>query len=643
MSKQLLLVILFATANLLNGYCQILSKFDDINNPFISDIRVEQLHGKVKSITTTIHDLTQKSSFKDDDPTLISIIKQHFNDAGYYTKIQASTIPYSYEIKYTKPEHRLLDVNTTRDLMLTNKFILHNSTIRNLCLGSIGRNPLGNPNDIKFIDINYSYNNLGLLESVDNSSSFFGNKGNHWQFSYDDDGRLVNKKIYEIAWSKKYLQSETTYKWINNELVSEQIIDAKGKIKLQYNYSTKENKYQIHEFDYQNNGRSLERIITNVFDDKLQVKQKIIQSSKNVDVGFSVQRIVDFKIDGDKTGGYSIKTKSFQYPTSSHRIPKRWVDCGTINTIIKRDSHGNISYLKSGNSNTWNEWVYKYDKNGNWVERSEYLIEKNGETKIKHYSIIRNIEYYNEVKKITNRSSISSSHNKNNDSKTNNVCGMSLSYNKKHLMIIQEIEGSYMLSKRESKSLKPIKYYSFVDNYFDKGQNYLRIASTISNNGKHYAFSTYSNQQKFVQNSIIIYNLNTSEIHSTIDINNLKLKGGKACKFHFNSAGDKLYYGTALEIYEYDLSLKDCKKLHETKGYVTYDLKSNEPVTCDHEIINSYGEVRIINKQTLSGDKYVSNIVFGCIWKKNSGKGYVTEVGNKQLLFSSRALEIINP
>jgi hypothetical protein len=210
-------------------------------------------------------------------------------------------------------------------------------------------------------------------------------------------------------------------------------------------------------------------------------------------------------------------------------------------------------------------------------------------------------------------------------------------------MLIEEVKNSYILTEREPTTLKSIRHYSFLDNHFEKGHKYLRIASAISNNGKHYAFSTYSNQQKFVQNSIIIYNLNTSEIHSTIDINNLKLKGGKACKFHFNSAGDKLYYGTALEIYEYDLSLKDCKKLHETKGYVTYDLKSNEPVTCDHEIINSYGEVRIINKQTLGGDKYVSDIAFGCIWKKNSKKGYITDIGNKQLLFTSRALEIINP
>ncbi|MBS2212225.1 hypothetical protein KEM09_12475 [Carboxylicivirga mesophila] len=226
-------------------------------------------------------------------------------------------------------------------------------------------------------------------------------------------------------------------------------------------------------------------------------------------------------------------------------------------------------------------------------------------------------------------------------SKIKNLAGISVNYNKSKLLVIQEFEDNYLLIERDPTTLRPINYYSIIDVYLKKQQGFLNIPSAVSNNGNYYAFSSFSDYHNLIQDKIIIYDLSERHVIGEIDITNFKLKGGQACSFHFNASSEKLYYGTAMEIYEYDLINKNSTKLHETKGYVTYDPTTHEPITCDFRIINSAGEGLIENMQTLGGKKYESDIAFGGIWKKSNGIGYVTSIGNKYLLYTVTSLEII--
>lgn len=226
--------------------------------------------------------------------------------------------------------------------------------------------------------------------------------------------------------------------------------------------------------------------------------------------------------------------------------------------------------------------------------------------------------------------------------KVDGLVGMTLNYNKTHLLVLQEIEGSVMLIQRDTKTLKPIKYYSFTSDYIIKDIEYLKIPSAVDNRGKYYAFTPFINNKIKIQDSIVIYDLESRTKYDIIDITHLKLRGGQACKFNFNVAGDKMYYGTAMEIYEYDLIKKESTKIHNTKGYSTYDSIVDEPITCDYRKLRT-GDIVIENLRTLGGMKYVSDIEFGGIWDKNNGNGYITWVGDSKLIYKVRSLEIYHP
>jgi len=213
--------------------------------------------------------------------------------------------------------------------------------------------------------INFEYNSNGQL-------TYASDGINKWEFFYDADGNLITKDISsrEGSYENYYLNYRFKYAWEN------------GKLKYKHVFTPDGNKLSY--YDVENIGNK-QTIIYSEGGNNVGSKHKITvdYNNENLIIGK-----VDEELNHEYTGDYWIsKTEStYSYingkliniqerkALNKSRVSMAYNDSGisTWSVTFTRDSFGQITSLGKGT-----EWAYKYDSNGNWVERTQYSIKSN--------------------------------------------------------------------------------------------------------------------------------------------------------------------------------------------------------------------------------------------------------------------------
>ncbi len=337
-----------------------------------SDLSKENLNGNVKKIEVSIHDFYRKEVFYNSSREYNEFgnLMSTKSDNDYSDKIE------DFEMKYYPEEF-------DKEFLVSLPF-----NRRKLSLKVDEGVVYGAGSD--YLKLNYNSNSKLISLDVNNKTDngiILENK-NTIIWKYNTDGNLIEKNLNKII---------IKYNWQNGKLISK------------YAYNSDGTRYdKFYDIEYKGNNQIITEYTLKGYDEvfftieykdgKIISKKRWVITSKfksykpvvNVfwtkKYYYENNRLVKILIEENKG--------SFHYDLAVKMglNPNMILDSKIVNSEIKinRDKYGNILSFNSDS-----EWVYEYDKYGNWVKRTEYDV-KIGDIKIatKKHEVIRKILYY---------------------------------------------------------------------------------------------------------------------------------------------------------------------------------------------------------------------------------------------------------
>lgn len=250
-----------------------------------------------------------------------------------------------------------------------------------------------------FINFEYDQNKLIQVKSDKNNQI--------WKFTYDENNKAVTKDIF----LGNNLQYKIKYTWNDEKLTSKKIYKGDGSRYAFFDYSYYPSKIVVYAQAYVDNaiqpifsGKSYNNIIRTIYD--FDNSNNLINATYGHK---SYEGQFDYEIDTEEKYTYSrgYLTSCFQRHFGNSR------QRGVISTNIEfnRDLHGMITSTKTCRlllddtvlnskektecKTSGVEWEYKYDSNGNWIERTKYEVNHNDIDIRTKKEVVKRIIVYN--------------------------------------------------------------------------------------------------------------------------------------------------------------------------------------------------------------------------------------------------------